>query len=281
MRHRGHSPTGDGTAPRACGWSSAAADCPAAAYPTVSPGASPDYQRVRRRVVAVVIGRVANAIEPAVPGTRPERYPRCFRIPVVGVLCDGVADLPPAACAVRSAEPSIWRAGQLNGSRLLPGHDQPTNTSEHLGRAQLRLLDERLEPLDRLPDGSSTRICFALSRDDVVPIIRRVSTVSTMVVVTRPRARIRHGSTTSQPRRCSSPASCSAGMRRSSCSALESRTPGSAGCPGTSSEAACSRAMNSSASASVNLPAAWRCVNRIGPRAEIPEALVTRSVQKL
>ena len=87
------------------------------------------------------------------------------------------------------------------------------------------------------------------------------------VDVTRCRQGASHGSTTSQPRRCSSPASCSAGSRRRSCSALDSRSSVPAGGSAMASDVACSRSISSSASARVNLPAAWRCVNRIGPRA--------------
>ena len=87
------------------------------------------------------------------------------------------------------------------------------------------------------------------------------------VDVTRCRQGASHGATTSQPRRCSSPASSSGGSRRRSCSALDSRSSVSAGGSAMASDVACSRSISSSASARVNLPAAWRCVNRIGPRA--------------
>ena len=89
----------------------------------------------------------------------------------------------------------------------------------------------------------------------------------------------RHGSTTSQPRRCSSPASCSAGIRRSSCSALDSRSPVQPAPRGlvrrrlqSSDQLVCLGPRELARSLALREP---------HRSAGIPEALVTRRVQQL
>jgi hypothetical protein len=99
----------------------------------------------------------------------------------------------------------------------------------------------------------------------------RGNTGVTSVAATRsaqpPRLR-RQGSMTTQPRRCSSAASCSAGTRRSACSAADNRSADAPARPRSPVDpASCSRATNVAASSRVNLPAAWRCVRPMGPRA--------------
>ena len=77
------------------------------------------------------------------------------------------------------------------------------------------------------------------------------------------------GSTTSHPRRCSSPASCSVGISRSNRSAFDNLGAGSAGATSAPSDSDFLLQPRDQLVRldRVNFPAAWRWVNCIGPRA--------------
>lgn len=78
-------------------------------------------------------------------------------------------------------------------------------------------------------------------------------------------------SLTIQPRRRSSAASCSVDVRRSVSSSADSRAAGLAAAEATPiHSASCRRSMNAVASLRVNLPAPWRWLKPIGPRASWP-----------